>query len=578
MPDIRRAPPPMYDGVSLNRGSLSRNYLPYLEGLTDEDNSVAFTVPGSDLFPYDLFHLRRGLVGGSLARAWISFRRGATIHVVDFAHGGSSADPTLFVPSLSSAIRTTVDLGSTTRTAAQVATAIVTALNIAGVTGASAIGDKVTIENATNLMIPPPVDLTDTSLRGMWGAIRDDWGDGGAGQTLNQNGGTNGIGSTYIGSPGAGRIIAVYVWGHGGFAPRLAVSRGQPYSPAPGALDILAQGVVSAGLSGIGGIAFEAIPIGAADDLWAHYRDDAVGGVRYRAHGGTPVGSGTFGVGQVLVWDTSTDPSAATPFGATYTSTADATFNIYVSIGIVAELPDGSGNYFANGALMLRVGDQDNNSSHGTQFLVAPATLDGETTHHRQYPPQWTAMKIVSVTRTIDALAADEDSRGCFYQWDDLNLPSTTPATLLADVGPLNLQAGSATTKVFAAPIPIGTETIGANATISVGFNYTTDSGAALATYVLPVFLDAPPGDSNWFDCWEDTREGWHDDIRGASGFPGAGVTEYRTTVAGGNLGMPTTIISQPWPNPMSTAPGDDSPSAIALDWYIIERKGIVAA
>ena len=81
------------------------------------------------------------------------------------------------------------------------------------------------------------------------------------------------------------------------------------------------------------------------------------------------------------------------------------------------------------------------------------------------------------------------------------------------------------------------------------------------------MFLDGVSGDSGWLNCWEDDREAWHDNVRGASEYAlDAGVQEYRTRVAAGNNGMNTTDADSPWVDPMATDPSDDSPSAIAID------------
>jgi hypothetical protein len=543
---------------------------------------IAFTCPGSDAFPVDMFHLRRGLVGGTLARSWLAWTDTVDgLRVMDLEHGGSAADPTTFVASLASAIRTPVVLDAGTQTPAQVAASIAAALVLDGVQ-ASADGATVTIAGATDLVVPPAVDMTDESLRGMWGGQRDDWGDGAAGHSVNQNGGTGGTGNVHLGQIGtAGRILGVYLWTRTDTVAtvvRLAASTGPAYSTTPGAMTPLMQGVAT--IQGFGGIADAAVSFGATDRIWAQYRSNtATAGIRFRAHGGTPVGRGQLGAGEVLVWDTTSSASSGTAFGATYTPSADATFNIYVMIGVVFELPDGSGNYPANGALTALIGDHNPDPDHGTQFEAGPGILSGETTHHRQNVLPWTDVDAVSVSRTIGDTASGEDSRAVFYGWDDLSRPSTTPADRIADLGPMGFTAGAGN-RVFTlnlpTPVPVGSDAI-ANTYWSLGFNYATASGAAISTLTLPVYLDDAAGDSGWLDCWADDRETWHDDIRGANNYaPAAGVTEYRTRVSAGNNGMPTTDVDVVFPVTFATDPSDDSPSAIAADWVIVERVGFV--
>ena len=328
--------------------------------------------------------------------------------------------------SLASATHIPVDLGSSSRSASYVASAVVTALDGAGVTGASAIGATVTIDAASNLTIPPTVDTTDTSLRGMWGSQRDDWGDGGAGQALNQNGGTGGTGSVHLGQVGtAGRVLGVYLWTRTdtvAMVGRLAASTGPVYSTSPGAMTLLSQGTAS--IQGFGGIVHEAVAFGATDRLWAQYASDtATAGIRYRAHGATPVGRGQMGAGEALIWDTTRSASSATAFGASYTPTVDATFGIYVAIGIVFEIPNASGNYPANGSMRVRIGDQNDDPNHGTQFPVDPSIIDGETTHHRMRWPNWTETILSTVTRTVGDIEADDAPVLMFHGGDDFIVP-----------------------------------------------------------------------------------------------------------------------------------------------------------
>lgn len=546
-------------------------------------STVAFTVPGSDLFPRDMFHARRGLLGGTLARHWLAFTYGGGLHVVDISHGGSSANPIAFVASLAAATRHTVALPSSSRTAAQVATAIVAQLVADGLP-ATADDSLVTIQGASNLVIPPAVDMTDTSLRGMWGLQRDDWGEGGAGQTLNQNGGTGGTGSVHLGQVGtAGRILGVYLWTRTDTVPtvvRLGASTGPAYSTSPTAMTLLAS--ATATIQGFGGAVFEAVGFGASAHLWAHYRSDtATAGIRYRQHAASPVGRGQLGAGEQLLWDTTTSASAATSFGSSYTPTVDATYGIYVAIGVVFELPDGSGNYPANGSLVARIGDQSDDPDHGTQYDAGPAILSGETTHQRNVKLPWSAVEATEISRVVGDTASGEDCRAAFYSWTDTNHPSTTPADLIADLGRIGVTAGTGNRRItlsLATPVDVSSDAV-AGDWWSLGFNYTTSDGSAISTLTLPVFLDGVSGDSGWLNCWEDDREAWHDNVRGASEYAlDAGVQEYRTRVAAGNNGMNTTDADSPWVDPMATDPSDDSPSAIAIDTVTVVRPGFAAA
>jgi hypothetical protein len=501
--------------------------------------------------------------------------------VLDIAHGVSDADPTIFVPALATATRTSADLGEVSRTPEEVAQIVVAALMSDGVS-ASADGASVVILNATDPILPPDVDMTDTSLRGMIGGQRDNWGTGAGGQTLNQDGGTGGIGTVHIpplgtlsAAPAEGRIIGQYLWTIES-APmdvRLLFSTGPAYSTDPGLLTVRAQGQLAP--QGFGAITFSAVAVDGTDELWASYRGNNGGGPRFRAQGAVPAGLGDLVALEELIWDTTTDPDAAVPFGATYTPDVNTTFPIYVMIGLIFEIPDGNGNYPANGNITIRVGDQNNDPDHGTQTDADAAQLSGENTHQRFQWINWTDLEAVSVSRTIVAIAANEDSRSAIYQWTDLDHPSTIPATLVSDMGIIGLTpagAGAAHTYVLPVPVSMSVDDLGVDAIISLGFNYVTTDGAPLAGYVLPVFIEVL-GDGAWLACWEDDRETWHDNIPGASNRAYvSGVQEYRQRNV---VGSPFQTTAQTYPDPMVTDATDDSPPAIALDWLILERVGI---
>lgn len=546
--------------------------------------SVGFSLPASDVFPSNgldaLFYARRGLVGGTLARCWVAFDWDGTTYVVAFRHGGSYADPSVYVSALSGATVVEVDLGSSSVSAADVATAVAAALVDAGVTDATADTATVTVANASNLVIPPAVDLTDTSLRGMWGNQRANWGNGGEGQDVNQNGNTGGTGNVHLGQIGtAGRLIGMYVWTRTDGVPtdiRLAASSGPAYSTTPGTMTILAQGVET--IQGFGTVITDAVSFGASTNLWAQYRSNTAGtaGIVFRAHGGFPEGNGNLGVGQALVWDTVASTSSASAFGATYNPTSSNTFNIYVCVGLIFEVPDGSGNYHANGSLTLRIGDQNDDPEHGFQFQADASFLIGETTHHRFRWLNLSDLDLTQVWRTVSAIGADEDSAVAIYSWSDLDLPSATPADLVADLGRMGIADVGANQYTLASPIDLSESAVGTDAIISLGFNYIRNGGA-LAGYTLPVYLSVG-GDDYWGDCWEDDRETWHDFIPGASGRGyAAGVMEYRTRSSAGNAGMPT-AWGDPWPDPFATDASDDSPAAIAPDWVILTSTGIQEA
>ncbi|MGL5912251.1 MAG: hypothetical protein ACRCZP_19760 [Phycicoccus sp.] len=570
-------------------------------------SSVTIRMPGSDVFPFDEFHARRALVGGTLARCWFAFTHGGTNYVRSFSHGPtavltSRADPTVHVPSLGGRSHRYVALGTTSRTAAQVVSDCITSLALDGITATDGGVDPdnsnrrlLVISGASALTMPAAVTL-DRRERGMWGAQRDDWGTGASfAVTLNATGGTSGTGSIHVGNPNTqsgmsgrtGRVLGVYLWAGGGHAPRLAAFTGAAYPstppaapPSPGALTPLGQGVSAAiggGSRGFGGVLFDAAAFGAAANIWTAYRENAASGPGYRNHGSTPEGRGDVALSQQLIWDTVASASSASAFGATYTPTASATFTIYISIGVIFELQDSNGNYPADGSIDEWVGDQNPSASHGTQFLAGIGFLTGETTHQRFIFPTWTAYQATQVVRAVTAIAADETTRPAIYgPWTSLTHPAGTAPALIYDADTFGTMSVGWNTLTFSTPIEMETPA-SSGQHLSLGFNYVRTGGAAITTWELPVFLDEATGDNCWIDAWADDRTTWHDQIIGASGARAlaSGVQEYRTQ---NNVGMPNTDPASRYPNPMATDAGDDSPIAIALDRLRIVRAGMAAA
>lgn len=552
--------------------------------------TVLLALPSSDLFERDIMHARRGQVGGTLARSWFALTIGGVTVVRSFQHNGSRADPTgsAGVPALSGLAHRYIDLGAVAASASDVSDAVIASLALDSISavaeGTDAEGRALVRITADSLTIPPAVDTTDTSLRGLWGAQRDDWG---TSPPQNQPGGTNGTGSIHLGNPSSqpglsgrnGRIIAVYMWAHTGHQPRLGVSSGPAYSASPGAMTLLAQAIATDPITDFGMATFDAVAFSSTDELWAHYRENAAGGPRYRPHGSTPVGRGDQGLNQVLVWDTTSAASSASAFGATYTPTVDATFNIYIMIGVVYELQDSNGNYHADGSIDTWIGDQNLDPLHGTRFDAGPALIDTETTHHRTIFPNWTNYGATEYRRAVGALGADEDSRAVIYgPWPDLDLPATTPPALIRDIGPVGLVANDYGSVAISPRAELGTEVLGSDPYVSVGANYVRDGGLANNVYTLPVFLDSFAGDGSWLNCWEDDGRTWHDHIPGAAGAartPTSGVIEYRTTAT---PGMPTGAPEDTFPDPMATAAGNDSPVAIAMEALRVQRVGIASA
>lgn len=557
--------------------------------------SVTINLPGSDLIAADDLFLggRRALPGGSAARSWFSFVHSSVgLVVVDYAHGGSSADPTVHVAALSAATRVAVDLGSTARTPAAQASLTITALASAGVSS-TANGGALTVNGATGLTIGPASTHTNITLRGMRGMQRNGWGNPTYADN-NQEGGTNGTGVMYLGQLGtAGRCVGLYIWAHSGFTPRLTLFSGPAYSTSPGEMTVLAQGVAPAipdsGSGGWAYVTFEAVAFGASDHLWLGYSEDDTpsSGPMYRGGSETPAGLGDFAGSQSLLWDTTRDSSNSSAFGATYTPTVNATYGIYVAIGALVEHPDGNGDYPADGSVTIRVGFQLNSTTHGTRFDATDSILDPETTHHPHIAVRLTNIAVRSFTRQgYTTITADDDSLWMMYgPWADRDYPPTTPPALLGSqlMGLETGDAGTAITVTLDTPIPIGTDVLGADAVISDGYNYITTEPADPGTPTelhLDVYLDTNfTTDGTGSDCWLDLWNGgahdtdpWCDYIYEASGVGYSyAEVEYRTT--GGS--MPHTSTEEAAPDPLETDGSPGNPAAIAADYYIATKPGM---
>ena len=606
----------------------------------DVVSSVTLALPGSDIFPVDLFHLRRAWVGGILARSWFAFTHDGTDYVVHYLHNGSEADPTTFVtndfdgshPSgLTLHTPILVDLGSSNVTASAVATATAAAINAhADFTDEASPGDaepatgrhELVITDATNLVVPPATvhtsragesGLIDEALRGMWGAQRQEW-DGAP--TNNVGAAVNETGTVYLGHPTTQvaatgesfdlsgrrvRVLGTYMFGLDGFAPDMAASTGPTaYSATPGALTVVGSGS-AVNVAPAGGDPEPAVLAlypaadvgdGSLAHIWAHYYDISNGAPRlyYRNPSLTPPGNGDipFGSGEALIVNT------AAPIGATVTPDGGSAFNIATMIGVIFEVEDDNGNWHADGSLDIKIGDHNDDPLHGgaRQFQVQPASLRNEITCHRfllgEYTGDTVAHTVERAITTIDAV--NEDSRFAMYLFVDLAFPAGTLPVLMADAGAMGITGAGHNSYSFT-PIDISTTAIGTGQRwIAPTFNYVNETGD-LDTYVLPVYRNAAtPMDADdvdalstitgFFNCWIDRRRDWHDDIPAGAGAraPDAGVNEYRSVNAGALVPpQPVANISEAYQDPWPLDVGADSPSVVTGDRLFGSRTGISA-
>lgn len=576
----------------------------------EEASSISITCPNAEIYSPDTLHGRLGLVGGQLARCWWAFTHGGINYVVTYQQGGSGADPTEHVASLSGYTVITVDLGSVYRDGSAVASLSVTAINTElGTSDASADGAALSIDGASDLEIPPDVDTTDMTLSGMAGVIREIHETSIGITQANTNGGTNATsaqhvqalsGRTGFASARACRPIALYCAGHGGWRPLLGIGGlGTADSMTPGTFTMFAEARLADGLANgeIGLAPIAAVPAGmdTDDTFWFFTRGDTAtspGGSRVRQHGRTREFNGDFSLGNgtttgMLLVDNAADDAATTSFGSSYAFTVSSSFGFYLTGGIVFEVADANGRYPANGRFRKRFGSHMA-ENQGTQFIADGNQLDDEVTAHRFLFPEYQYLTVNAIGREYDTVAATEDSRAAFYQFDDLAYPSTTAAVLLADLGPTGPASGEITRTEVTAELGMTNVDRVSGDWCALAWNYVPAN--ASGDWALPVYLDEAAGDDSWVDMWIGSQrsEGtafyrghtsipmYSGRIRGG-GFraPSSDANEYRSI----NIaGMPHDTILETYPDPWVTDATDDTPSADANEYVECTMPGFAEA
>jgi hypothetical protein len=517
------------------------------------EGTVTFTLVASEEYAISLTNMRRGLVGGTLSRAWISLTQNGTQYVVSFDHNGSRADPTVWSPQCAGATHGYAVLGAGTITAENVAAAAETALELLGVTGVSVVGAVLTVEDAGNKLIGTPM-VYDTSTRGMWGEHRDSFG---TASTANANGNMGGTGSVHVDGPAsAGRILGAYMRAGGSANVRLGVADGPAYSTTPAAFSggseaVGVRGAVDTTL--VLALFDDPQEMDAAADKWVSFRG-RVGGdptLRYRNHASTPEGDGDLTASEQLLFSTTEDnPAVAIYTAGAYTHGAEAgPYSIYAFVGFVYEVPDGNGEYPGDGGIESALGTHATATAGGPTATVA-ADMDAETFGMRHLIP-WDC-DVVAVDVSVAAYAADEDLGMAFYEFADIPAPTVLGATLLRDVGPYGLSGTGYQRHTLATPLSVTAGTIlgvmwnagnedGTTPTDTISVNYDPDTGAA----------------EYWSTAWIDDGRTWNDmDPTGNEDGYGQ-ETEYRTRAAFGGQ-MPEGDPSAAWPDPFAEDASDD--------------------
>jgi len=518
-----------------------------------------FVAVASDLYPVDILHLRRALVGGQMSRSWLSWTTDGLRYVISIRHNGSGADPRNWVTDVQNVPAgryAEIDLGGVARSAAYIAGQVAGALDTFGVANTvngSAV-DWPGVNRLTGGVMTP-----DTALRGMWGFQRDFLGATAQNLRYTPAGGTL---MQHLESPGAtlsrtGRALGLDIQGRPNgaddFEPLLALGRGPAYSANPGEIEILGEFLVAApAVEGDRSIIVfpEPLAIGSTDELWVMWRS-STGDVGFRNFADAPVAVGNFDTAERLVVDDSIS-NPATSFGSAYTPTVSALLSSVTPAGIIFELEDAGGAY-PNGNIDTWIGDQNTDPAHGTQGSAGPGIIDQEGLHFRRGAPQWTDTRVTQVRFAIGALGVNEDIGTSWYQWTTLDAPSTTAPTLIADTGAFGLTTANAyNTMTLGTPVEIGTEALGANAVISFGVNFGLIGGGAIVTLTAIFFAEngQGAGENGHTDKWVDERGTWDDFTPAGGGGLGStagAATEYRTRGSVGST-MPNRDPDAAWP------------------------------
>lgn len=409
---------------------------------TQLSRGVAFTVPAVDVFPLDLFHLRRGLVGSTASRQWFMFRWGGTNYACDTTHQGSGADCTAWNTSASGRTRINVSLSSGAKTGAEWATAIAAALVSAGVTTAVSDGATVSIPGASALSWPGNYDET---LRGMQGRRRHRFPTGSPAYTA-----VNATVATHVPFPSAaGRVLCTYILDSTDTRVgdmRLGLANGPAYSLANKAMTDGVDAIATAGSNDLYAIV-HATPVAgtAAQDKWVVYKTNTAADwqVGIRNHGSTPVGNGDLVVGERIIIDT-TSVNPAVAFGASYTVTNSTNATVYAAVGYVYEQPNASGDYYGDASISTWVGFRLAYDV-GTPTTIAAATL-ATINDTPRFPVPWTNVTLQYSRSAAGDNAADEDFGIGLYDMSDVTIssfPLDQPAPLLATIRPMGASAGA---------------------------------------------------------------------------------------------------------------------------------------
>lgn len=546
----------------------------FIAGNPPDDGGAPATVativlPSSDAFPLDMFHLRRGLVGGTLARAWVSVEQDGECYVASLEQNGSRADATSWESELAGCTNAFADIGDDDATCSEVATAVAAALTSAGASDALADGCSVEVVGATAASTGR-ARSTDRNDQGVWGMQRDLAFASGS----TTNGAMGATGGAHLNPRCTGRILAACIRADGGNDVRLGIGEGPDYAADPTAISILAEGVATAVDNNALGCIVPAEPVAVTttDDTWLVFRGAAGEQLRFREHSASPEGNGDMISGEQLIWSgLSGDPTVA--LGASVDlGGGGGPFSLYAHLFYVDECDDAG--YPGDGALDEWIGYQ------GTSIVGAdltdPADMVDEMVAFRYPVVPWSSSTMTAIRQGVGTRTAGDDFGIGIYVWssaDVANFPSLDAAARVQSIGPFGVTtATSFNTHTLASPASVS-DTLA----MTVAWNCGRAGGTAATSLQFVYDEDGFAGAACDLAHWTDDGRVWSDfcDEQGYSVN-----TEYQARASNGST-MPIGDPTLAWPDPFaidSTGATDAAPLNAPRQAIRVVRTGITVA
>ena len=512
--------------------------------------TLAITFPSSELFDINVFNLARGLCPARMSRAYFGITQNSTNFAFDFTHAGQGANCVTWNSNVAGYTRANIALSSGAKTAIEVATAAVVALEAAGVTGVSRIDATVYIVGATNLVTGAAM-TTDENIRGMYGRQRTDFGTGTA--TAPFFSAVNATASVHVTTKAtAGRILGVYLLSTNGArtgSMRMGFATGPAYAVSPTAFSAGQEGLATLN----GNVALllfpEPIAAPASVDRWMIWKTNtaAAWGVETRIFAATPTGRGDLTANESILLDTTVVNPAVNIFDGSgnYTRAGVAVGAAYGAVGYIFEEPT-AGNYYGDGSLRTFVGYHGAYNAGTPSTDIGPTILDGLADTPRTPLYSFSNARLVAFEQGANAVAVTEDFGVTPYDCS-ASTPSVYPMspapTRVATIGRLNASTGAGYKRVECDIQLTNVSTLGM---FSMAGNIDASIPATTITivYTPQAGWSPNPGTWNaWLNGWVDDRATWDDMI-----------------VERGGLGVNCQYLTIPGDMPAG-APATDGPS-----------------